>query len=115
MYKQIVQFNLSKMGKQQGWCLQNVRMGFGTKAHYPSARADMLAQRKAGTLHAIDSVPSNCSVPVYCDTTSPYDHVLISHKGIIYNDGLKLCPTPLLTRYYKVYGWGVTVHRHATI
>lgn len=102
-FKQIRNFNPSKMGTKTGWCLQNVRQGFGiTKGTYPSAKADMEAQRKNGTFHA-GNPPASIAVPVYCDTASKFEHVVASDHGTIYSDG-KIVRNGL--KAYKVYGWG---------
>lgn len=101
-YKQVRQFNLSKMGCTKGMCLRNVRLGFGIGAKYASAKLDMLAQKKAGTLHA-GVPPINVSVPVYCDTSSIYEHVAVWDKGKVYSDGV-LQKNGLAS--YKTFGWG---------
>lgn len=102
-WQQVKSFNLSKMGTKKGWCLQNVRLGFGINTgKYPSAKADMEAQKAAGTLHPIDTLPKNVAVPVYIDTTSKYEHVIVSDKGVYYSDGKRLTSLNGL----KCFGWG---------
>ncbi len=102
-WQQVKSFNLSKMGKKAGWCLQNVRLGFGINTgKYPSAKADMQAQQKAGTLHPINALPKNVAVPVYVDTSSQYEHVIVSDKGVYYSDGKRLSSLNGL----KCFGWG---------
>lgn len=102
-FKQIRNFNPSKMGTKSGWCLQNVRLGFGiTKGTYPSAKADMEAQRKNGTFHA-GNPPASIAVPVYCDTASKFEHVVASDHGVVYSDGKRIANG---LKAYKVYGWG---------
>lgn len=102
-WKQVRAFNHNKMGTQAGWCLMNCRLGFGiTKGTYASAKADMESQRKNGTLHDMASIPKNCSVPVYLDTASPYEHVMVYDKGVYWSDGKKLTSTAGL----KFFGWG---------
>ena len=104
-FKQIKQFNPAKMGTRQGWCLQNVAKGFGA---YPSnspsasAKSDMERNKKAGTFHA-GNPPASIAVPVYCDTASIYEHVVVSDHGVVYSDG-KVIRNGL--KAYKVYGWG---------
>lgn len=103
-YKQTRNFSPAKMGKKSGWCLQNCRLGFGiASGKYPSAKADMQAQRSAGTLHDISTVPTNVAVPVYADTASKYEHVMVFDKGILYSDGYKVS-TGL--KGFKFFGWG---------
>ena len=104
-FKQIKQFNPAKMGTRQGWCLQNVAKGFGA---YPSnspsssAKSDMERNKKAGTFHA-GNPPASIAVPVYCDTASIYEHIVVSDHGVVYSDG-KVVRNGL--KAYKVYGWG---------
>lgn len=101
-YKQVRQFNLSKMGHKRGWCLQNVRLGFGIGPKYLNAKLDMLAQRKNGTLHS-GVPPINISVPVYCDTSALAEHVVVWDKGKVYSDGV-LQKNGLAG--FKSFGWG---------
>lgn len=102
-WKQTRAFNLNKMGRNPGWCLQNVRLGFGiTKGKYPSAKADMQSQINNKTLHHISSLPTNVAVPVYVDTVSPYEHVVVYDRGVWYSDGQK---TKAPNAKY-VFGWG---------
>lgn len=104
-YKQIKPFTLSAMGTRQGYCLQNVAKGFGvypSKSPSASAKADMERNKKAGTFHA-GNPPASIAVPVYCDTASIYEHVVVSDHGKVYSDG-KFIPNGL--KAYKVLGWG---------
>lgn len=101
VWTQVKQFNIKRMGKRAGWCLQNCREGFGiTTGHFPSAKADLESQIKNGTLHDIKTLPKNCAVPVYLDTTSRYEHVEVVDHGTWYSDGVRVNPGT------KVYGWG---------
>lgn len=102
MYVQVKTFDPNKMGKRKGYCLQNCREGFGiSKGTFPSAKADMESQRKNGTLHDISTLPSNVSAPIYVDTTSKYEHVVVhTADGKYYEDG-KESKAPK-----KVFGWG---------
>lgn len=97
-YEQIKPFYPNEMGKQKGWCLQNCRLGFRIyTGHYASAKAAYDAGKKNGTVHDINSLPSNCSVPVYYQSPSKYGHVVVYDHGTWYTDGkkfnadLKLC------------------------
>lgn len=86
-YIQKLQFNPAKMGKKSGWCLQNCRLGFGIgKGTFASAKLDMESQRKNGTLHS-GLPPKDISCPIYCDTKAAAEHVVVWHKGKIYEDG----------------------------
>ena len=85
-WKQVKSFNLSKMGTRKGWCLMNARLGFGiATGRFASAKADMESQRKNGTLHQ-GNPPAGVSVPVYLDTSSPYEHVVVCSNGNYYSD-----------------------------
>ena len=103
-YEQLVHATVQAMGKQKGWCLQNCRLEYGFKVgKYASAKADMEAQRAKGTLHPLSTVPNNCAVPVYIDTTSPYEHIEVCVNGKIwYSDGRKVNPPAKAS----VFGWG---------
>lgn len=102
-YEQIVKVNLKAMGKKKGWCLQNCRLVFGFNVgKFASAKKDMESQRANGTLHPIDTLPTNVVVPVYIDTTSQYEHVVISWYGVFYEDGYKISRS----KYSKYFGWG---------
>ena len=104
MYIQVKTFNPSKMGKRDGWCLMNARLGFGiSSGKFPSAKADMESQRANGTLHPISTLPTNCAVPVYLNTTSPYEHVEVCVNGKTwYSDG-KIVKAPAKS---TIFGWG---------
>lgn len=105
-WKQKVQFNLSKMGKTPGMCLRNVRLAYGIPAKYYDAKAAMLANKKAGTLHDMDSLPKNVAVPVFVDTSSINEHVEVSDRGAFYSDG-KYVANPM---NQKFFGWGETLN-----
>lgn len=102
MWKQLVNFNVKKMGTKKGYCLQNVRLGFGLSAKHASAKADMIANKNAGTFHSMSTLPSNISVPVYVDTSSVYEHIIAYDKGTYYSDGKKLTSI----KGMKFFGWG---------
>ena len=102
-YEQVKHFYPKEMGTEKGWCLKNVRVGYRIyTGKFASAKADMLSQKKNGTLHSMSSLPSNCSVPVYIDTASEYEHVEVYDKGTWYSDGKKVKAPD----YKKCYGWG---------
>lgn len=104
-FKQIIPFNPAKMGTQQGYCLRNVAKGFGiypSKSPSSSAVDDMNRNKKAGTFHA-GNPPASIAAPVYCDTASKFEHVVVSDHGTVYSDG-KLIKNGL--KAYKVLGWG---------
>lgn len=99
-------FNLSKMGKKPGYCLQNVRLAFDIPAKYYDAKAAMIANRNAGTLHPIDTLPTNCAVPVFVDTSSPNEHVEVADHGTYYSDGKKVTNPGS----QSFFGWGETLN-----
>lgn len=105
-WRQVVPFDPSKMGNKPGYCLQNVRLGFGIPSKYYDAKEAMEANKAAGTLHDVKDLPLNISVPVFVDTNSPYEHVIASDKGVFYSDGKKLTTINGL----KCFGWGETLN-----
>ena len=99
-WKQSREFNLAKMGTRKGWCLRNVRLGFGIETgKFSSAKADMESQEKNGTLHA-GRPPIGLSVPVYIDTESKFEHVVAYTNNKYYSDGVEI------SRPSKTFGWG---------
>lgn len=107
-WKQERPFVVSKMGKTPGMCLRNVRIGYDPVIPplYYDAKAAMLSNKKAGTLHPISELPKNVSVPVFVDTASINEHVEVSDKGVFYSDG-KVVTDPM---NQKFFGWGETLN-----
>lgn len=107
-YVQVRQFNPAKMGTRPNYCLQNCRIAFEPEIppKYEDARQAMEANKKAGTLHSMDTLPMNCAVPVFVDTPSRYEHVIISDKGTFYSDG-KVVGRNAFASYF---GWGETLN-----
>lgn len=105
-WEQVLPFNLNKMGTTEGLCLQNVRLAFGAPSKYYDAKAAMLANKNAGTLHDISTLPKNVAVPVFVDTSSPYEHVEVSDRGTFYSDGKKVS-NPMSQKFF---GWGETLN-----
>ena len=102
-YEQVRTFYPREMGTQKGWCLKNARVGFRIyTAKFSSAKADMLSQKKNGTLHPMSTLPANCAVPVYIDTASSAEHVEVCDKGTWYSDGKKVSAP----NYSTCFGWG---------
>lgn len=102
-YEQVRKFYPKEMGRQKGWCLKNARLGYRIyTGKFASAKADMLSQKKNGTLHPMSTLPYNCSVPVYIDSTSQYEHVEVYDHGTWYSDGIKVNAP----KYDKCFGWG---------
>lgn len=100
--KQIVPFDLAKMGTTPNWCEKNVRLGYGLPAKLPNAKADMEYNRANGLLHDMDSLPKVGAVPVFVDTPSPDEHIEVAIDGVFYSDG-KLVTNP---EAQKFFGWG---------
>jgi hypothetical protein len=66
----------------------------------------MIANRDAGTLHDISTLPDNVAVPVFVDTASINEHVEVADHGIFYSDGKKVSDP-----YKQVFfGWGETLN-----
>ena len=102
-WKQVRTFNINKMGRKSGWCLQNCAKGFGIDyGQFASAKADMESQMKNGTLHPLSTLPTNVAIPVYIDTNSKYEHVEVYDRGTWYSDGKKVSAPASK----KVFGWG---------
>lgn len=102
-WEQVKKFDVNKMGGAVGMCLMNCRLGFGiNKGTNPSAKADIEFNKKKGAFHDMKSLPTNVAVPVYMDTSSIYEHVVVCDKGTYYTDGRKLTSTKVL----KFFGWG---------
>lgn len=105
-YKQLVPFDLAKMGTKKDWCLANVRDGFGIPPKYPDAKAAMEANKRAGLLHDISTLPNDVSVPVFLDTPSVWEHVIVADHGKFYSDGKLLTSLTGLT----AFGWGESLN-----
>lgn len=98
-YEQVKGFYPKDMGTQKGWCLKNCRLGFHIYVgKYASAKTAMQAGKKNGTYHG-GTPPTNISVPVYCDTPSIYEHVVVSNRGTWYSDGKKV------SKPNNIFGW----------
>lgn len=107
-WKQDRPFNPAKMGTTPGMCLRNVRIGFDPEIPplYYDAKVAMIANRNAGTLHDISTLPKNVSVPVFVDTRSVNEHVEASVNGTLYSDG-SIVANPSAQVYF---GWGETLN-----
>lgn len=106
-WKQTKGFSSKKMGHAKGWCLKNVRLGYGisAKAGFPSAKADMEWNRNHGTLHTDKaSIPRGCNVPLYWNTSSKYEHITVSCEdpNYMWSDGVKMA----VWKNVGFYGWG---------
>lgn len=105
-YKQVVSFNKDRMGTAPNWCLKNVREGFGIPPKYADAKSAMKASANAGTLHDISTLPTDVAVPVFVDTSSIYEHVIVADHGTFYSDGKRLTSLTGL----PCFGWSETLN-----
>lgn len=105
-WEQITPCDVNAMGTRNGYCLQNVRLAFGIPAKYYDAKEAMEANKAAGTLHDISTLPTDVAVPVFCDTYSPNEHVIIADHGVLYSDGKKLTTLTGM----PAFGWGETLN-----
>lgn len=106
-WKQVRQFDPSKMGTKYGYCLQNCRIGFVPEIppKYVDAKEAMLANKNAGCLHPINTRPTNCAVPVFADTPSVNEHVMVWDHDKLYSDGKVVNPNG-----FTWFGWGETLN-----
>lgn len=106
-WNQAKAFNAGKMGTRPGYCLYNVRIGYGIAGKYADAKSDMLANKKAGKLHGgLNTIPAGRQVPLYWDTASKYEHITVScgDGKNMWSDGKKMA----LWRNVPFFGWGET-------
>ena len=106
-WNQIRTFDPNKMGKQSGYCLRNCRIAFVPEIppKYVDAKAAMLANKNAGMLHPITSRPTNCAVPVFADTPSVNEHVMVWDHDKLYSDGKVVNPNG-----FTWFGWGESLN-----
>lgn len=105
-WKQVVGFDLAKMGTKAGLCLQNVRLGYGIPPKYASARDAMNAAKANGTFHPGLDIPTDVAVPIFAETGSPYAHVMVDYYGDVYSDGKHLSTLKGMT----IVGWSETLN-----
>lgn len=106
-YRQIRPFDPAKMGTKENWCLANCMYGYEPPIppKYPDAKSAMQANKDAGTLHPMDTLPLNCSVPVFADTPSEWEHVMVADKGVLYSDGKVVS-----FDRFNFFGWGESLN-----
>ena len=106
-WKQVRTFAPSKMGTEEGMCLRNCRIAFTPEIppKYYDAKQAMLANKNAGMLHPITSHPTNCAVPVFADTPSVNEHVMIWDGEKLYSDGKVVNPNG-----FTWFGWGESLN-----
>ena len=105
-WKQVRNFDLSKMGKKQGYCLQNVRLAYDIPPKYSDAKSAMNASKQQGTFHEGLDIPTDVDIPIFADTGSPYGHVMVDNHGTVYSDGEYL-PS---FKGMRVLGWSETLN-----
>lgn len=106
-FQQVLAFYPQNMGTTPGMCLQNCRLGFNIQTGtYPSAYADMLAQKNGGTLHEELYPPANVQVPIYIRTGADGQHVVVWDQGTVYSDGVVINDWVSYYGAQNVYGWG---------
>lgn len=114
-YKQVKPFDTLKGGRTAGFCLRNVRLGYGIPALYDSAwTAWLKTQQHTGT------PPSGVDVPVYFSYTASIDGIRKNwgHIGVRLKDGRfwsdgKVYPSisDYTSNFAPVYvGWGESVN-----
>lgn len=84
MYKQVIAFNQSLAGKVYGYCLQNVRKGFGISSKYPTA----IEAWQHTQQHKNRNVPVGIDVPLFY-TFRTYGHINVRlANGKVWSDGV---------------------------
>lgn len=108
-YKQVKAFNQTKAGRVNGYCLQNVRLGFGIGLKHPTA----ITAWGNTEQHKDRSIPSGVDVPLYY-TYKKDGHVNVRMAdGRIWNDGtIFVNLTDYLSKRPQVsyLGWGESVN-----
>ena len=105
-WKQVRNFDLSKMGTKKNFCLQNVRLSYDIPPKYADAKSAMNASKKAGTFHDGLDIPTDVAIPIFAETSSPYGHVMVDDHGTVYSDG-KWLPS---FKGMKLLGWSETLN-----
>lgn len=108
-WKQTRGFDLNKAGKANGWCLQNVRLGYSIAAKYSNA----ITAWKNTQQHKNRNIPTGVAVPLYY-TYKTDGHINVRlPDGRIWNDGtiFKDLATYLSLRPQVSYlGWGESIN-----
>ena len=107
-YKQIKPFYTSKGGSQPGWCLRNVRLGYGIASKYANA---ITAWNKTQQ-HKNKSFPAGVAVPLfYTYRNDGHINVRLA-DGRIWNDGKIFANFDAYMKVSTVgyLGWGESVN-----
>ena len=112
--EQVRAFNARNAGTKAGWCLRNVRMGYGIDPVYASAwdAWNGTPQKRNRT------IPTGVDVPLYYDYTdragNRYGHINVRLKdGRIWNDGNYFANLSTFERAWpnvKYVGWSTHVN-----
>lgn len=109
MWRQIKPFNQITAGKVAGYCLQNVRKGFGINSKYPNAINAWYRTQQ----HRDKNIPMGVDVPLYYTyRTDGHINVRLAN-GQVWNDG-RIWPN--LTAYtlthplVRYQGWGESIN-----
>ena len=87
MYKQVKGFNQAIAGKTPGYCLRNVRLGYGIASKYPTAIAAWNGL-PISHKHRDRNVPSGVDVPLYYTyKTDGHINVRLAN-GKVWSDGV---------------------------
>jgi len=108
-YKQVKGFNQSTAGKVKGYCLQNVRKGYGIASKYPTA----IAAWQNTQQHTDRGFPIGIDVPLFY-TFGKDGHVnVLLTNGTLWSDGTiyKNLESYLTSHTsVKYLGWGETLN-----
>jgi uncharacterized protein YraI len=111
--EQVRRFDRSKAGRQAGWCLRNVRMGYSIAPVHPDAWTawNNTPQKRNRT------IPTGVDVPLYYDYTTGgnrYGHINVRlADGRIWNDGNYFANLAAFERAWsnvKYVGWSTHVN-----
>lgn len=116
--KQLRDFNPSKNGSKPGYCLQNVRLGYGVAPLYNDAWTAWKNSKQYTS-----AIPTGVDVPLYYDYTDKagnrYGHINVRLKdGRVWNDGKFYASTATFNRSHsnvKYVGWSTEVNKVTVI
>lgn len=113
-YQSVKKFNQNSAGSKKGWCLQNVRKGYGILPLFPNA----ITAWKFTEQHKDTNIPQGVDVPLYY-TYAKEGHVNVRlANGKVWSDGNTYSS---LADYLKKHpavsylGWGESVNKQRVI
>lgn len=112
-YRQVREFKQSRARTRKGWCLQNVRHGFGIPVLYPTA----ITAWKHTEQHHNRNIPQGVDVPLFYSYKNA-GHVNVSlASGGIWSDGdIYDSINHYLDTHSPVYlGWGESINQKPVI